>query len=64
MQESNTEEIRVMTHFYGPATLIRKYPHRDTKEIVWDVVTDDGERLHLSQRYVEALEAIEEAVTA
>lgn len=55
---------RVMTYAYGPATLIRLYQHRDTKEMVWDVVTDDGERLHLSQRYIEALEAIEEAVTA
>ena len=62
MQESNTEEIRVMTHFYGPATLIRLYPHRDTKEMVWDVATDDGEKLHLSQRYVASLEVIEGAV--
>lgn len=50
---------RVMTYAYGPATLIRLYPHRETKEMVWDVETDDGEKLHLSQRYVASLEVIE-----
>lgn len=62
MNSIEKETIRVMTRHYGPATLKRRYTHRDTKEIVWDVVTDDGERLHLSQQYVASLEVIEGVV--
>jgi len=51
----------VMTHAFGPVTLRRLYPHRETKEMVWDAVADTGERLHLSQQYVEKLQVIEEA---
>ena len=46
---------RVMTRFFGPATLIERYRHMDTREIVWDVLSDDGVRMHLSERYVSGL---------
>lgn len=49
---------RVMTRHFGPATLIEKYRHMDTREIVWDVLTDSGQRLHLSESYVNRLSRI------
>jgi len=45
----------VHTAYFGPALLIKKYPHRDTREMVWDVKTPSGESLHLSERYVKKL---------
>lgn len=51
---------RVMTNGFGPATLLRLYRHRDTKEEVWEVATDEGERMHLSQKYVARLPLVVE----
>jgi len=50
---------KVLTHEFGPATLIKQYTHRETGESVWDVRADTGERMHLSQRYVEVLPKLE-----
>ncbi len=46
---------RVFLKYFGPAALMRLYPHRDTKEMVWEVKADSGEQLHLSPRYIETL---------
>lgn len=51
---------RVMTHEFGPATLIRLYKHKETRETVWEVATHDGYHMHLSQRYVDKLPLIVE----
>ncbi len=53
-------DVVLLKHF-GPATLVRLYPHRESKEEVWDVRAHSGESLHLSQRYVWSLEIINEA---
>ena len=51
---------RVMLREFGPGRLLKQYPHRDTREMVWDVLAETGERFYLSQKYVETLETIEE----
>ena len=44
---------RIRLHAFGSAKLLKRYPHRETKEIVWEVFSDSGQRMHLSQRYVD-----------
>lgn len=58
-QEPKGTHMKILTHEFGPATLIKQYRHDDTKETVWDVLADSGERFHLSQRYVETLPRLE-----
>ncbi|NYT76638.1 hypothetical protein H0A71_06510 [Alcaligenaceae bacterium] len=39
----------------GRAQLMDMTTHLETKETVWVVIADSGERLHLSQAYVDML---------
>lgn len=46
---------RIRLYAFGPATLVKLYPHREHRELVWEVQADSGEHLHLTQEYVAKL---------
>lgn len=48
---------RVLLRAFGPATLVKLYPHREHRQLVWEVLADSGEHMHLTSEYVAKLPA-------
>lgn len=45
----------LQTYRFGTCIVVKKYVHSDTKQTVWEVKADSGDRFYLTTEYINKL---------